>query len=514
MYFLAKYPVFRAGLMSVFALLAGCSPLERLKSAAKSGEPQAQYELARYYRTENPAFAFLWMRRAAEQNYPEAMVKIGKYYFDGFGIGRDKNAAFYWWRKAALDNGNLEAAELLEESLLPDPPPGQAKSAIAAGGLLLADPECKERKQIAQRLLNEGIKLRKSLRLSSRYKELLEVEKEFTAIFRRSLEHFDLTNPKVLEAMDHLSDETYRIPPLTGNPPAPTETDALCLEFAALLDACDRLETDDLPELMAVANELPDFQDFLSTVPDLIVPMFFGRPELYGEIKAGRSFYDFALFGTYMKIRRDFDSYSRSFPVLEVSRSVRVGKGKFLFALPGLLPISADKSVKYGKCELFGVQIWPFPEEDFQSIRAKVELKYGVLTPVNHTFELICESRPYIVRITVPAYRRIGGKLKVMLFDRVKPSKVELVDLVPNSPEFRHWQNYIAMNSVNGVFTYKYRNSVQRLTLDNAYERLKLRNYEKNAFIRRIKNRYFPGRMLEVIDVRRVAILASAMNQK
>ena len=498
-------------MLSGFLLLtAGCSSFDRLQNAAERGDPSAQFAMAEHYRKEDPTLSAIWLRRSAEQGFPEAMVEFGRYCLDGFGVEQDRDAAIEWWRKAALEQKNLEAARLLGELLLPDPPLGRAELAVAAYGVLLADPACRDRRELASRLLSEGEKLRLSLRLADRREELAAVEKQFTQIFQQSVECFDLSKPAVLELMDKLSDETYRLPPLAGKPPVPVETEGLRPEYAALLSACDRLETDELPALMAEARKKPDFQEFLSMVPELIVPMFFGRPELYGGISAGRSFYDFALFGSYMKPRREFHLFQRSYPVLSCRTSVQDGEGEFLFGLPGLEPVSADTPVKYGKCELFGVRILFPPFGDFKAVRAGVEKEYGRLVPVEHTFDVIRESRPYLVRITVPALERKGGKLHVLLTDNVKPLKVELLDLIPGTSAYDHWEEYIAMNSVDGIFTWRHENAEHYLTAENAYERLKLKDYEKDAFIEQIKREYFPGRMLEVIDVRRDAVLTGA----
>lgn len=498
-----------AGLLA----LSGCSSFDRMRSAAENGEPAAQYELAEYYRSGDPALSVLWMTRAAENGYPKAMVELGKFHLDGFGVQRDRDAALGWWEKAALGKGDLAAAQLLGELLLPDPPPGRAELAVAACGVLLADPACEERRKFAAKLLDEGGKLCAMLKLADRREELAAVEKRFTRIFRESADCFDLSDPKVLESMDRLSDEFYLLPPLAGKPPAPTEVSGLRPEFAALLGACDRLDVDELPKLIETARRLPDFPEFLSTVPELIVPMFFGKPELYGGITAGRSFYDFALFGSSMTVSREYDSLSRPFPVLASRTSIQDGEGVFLFGKPGMKPIPADRFCKYGSCELFGVRIEYGPLGEFSKLLADVEKLYGKLTPVEHTFELIRESRPYLVKITVPAYERKGGKLHVLLTDNVKPLKVELLDLIPGTPEFRHWEEYIAMNSVDGVFVWKHQNAEHYLTAADAYERLKLRNYEKKAFVNRIREEYFPGRMLEVVDVRRTGILAGTIVQ-
>ena len=498
-------------LPGILLFAAGCSSFDRLRDAAEQGDASAQYELAMHYRAGDPALSMVWLRRAAEQEHPDAMIELGRRYLEGNGVDRDRDAAVNWWRKAALEKKNLKAAQLLGELLLPDPPPGRAELAVAAYGVLLADPACTERREFAERLLAEGEKLRLSLLLADRREELSAVEKQFTKIFRQSEECFDLSDPAVLELMDKLSDESYQLPPFAGTPPRPPETDGLRPEYAALLAACDRLETDDLPELMAVARQLPDFQEFLSTVPELIVPMFFGRPVLYGGVPAGRSFYDFALFGSHMTESREFDSFQRSYPVLVCRTSIQDGEGEFLFGMPGLEPVPADTPVKYGRSELFGVRVLFPPFGDFKAIREAVEKEYGRLTPVEHTFELIRDSRPYLVRITVQAYERKGGKLHLLLTDNVKPIKVELLDLIPGTLAYEHWEKYIAMNSLDGIFTWKHQNAEHYLTAENAYDRLKLKEYEKKAFIEQIEQEYFPGRMLEVVDVRRDAILTGAV---
>ena len=94
-----------AGLLA----LSGCSSFDRMRSAAENGEPAAQYELAEYYRSGDPALSVLWMTRAAENGYPKAMVELGKFHLDGFGVQRDRDAALGWWEKAALGKGDLDS---------------------------------------------------------------------------------------------------------------------------------------------------------------------------------------------------------------------------------------------------------------------------------------------------------------------------------------------------------------------------------------------------------------------
>ena len=99
--------------LSGMLLMAGCSSFERLQGAAERGDPAAQFALAEHYRAGDPTLSAIWLRRSAEQGYPRAMVELGKYCRDGYGVERDRDAAIEWWRKAALEKKNLEAAQLL-----------------------------------------------------------------------------------------------------------------------------------------------------------------------------------------------------------------------------------------------------------------------------------------------------------------------------------------------------------------------------------------------------------------
>ena len=152
-----------------------------------------------------------------------------KYCRDGYGVERDRDAAIEWWRKAALEKRDLEAPprSCSENSCCQIRPPDGRNSRVAAYGVLLADPACPRRRKFAERLLEEGEKLRLALRLAERREELAAVEKQFTKIFQQSPECFDLSNPAELELMDKLSDETYRLPPLQGEPPRPPDISGL-----------------------------------------------------------------------------------------------------------------------------------------------------------------------------------------------------------------------------------------------------------------------------------------------
>lgn len=73
---------------------------------AKSGEAEAQFELARAYQngagiSQSDAQAAYWFSKAAEQDYAEAENSLGVVYALGRGVTRDHEKAMQWYRKAA-----------------------------------------------------------------------------------------------------------------------------------------------------------------------------------------------------------------------------------------------------------------------------------------------------------------------------------------------------------------------------------------------------------------------------
>ena len=59
------------------------------------------------------AEAVKWVRRAAEQGYPQAQVKLGVMYEYGLGVPKDMDEARKWYRKAA-DQGHAEAQKAFD----------------------------------------------------------------------------------------------------------------------------------------------------------------------------------------------------------------------------------------------------------------------------------------------------------------------------------------------------------------------------------------------------------------
>ena len=62
----------------------------------------------------NDALAASWLRRAADQGHPLALMTLGNFYRDGRGVPADPATALQLYRKAA-DGGYAPAAHLLRQ---------------------------------------------------------------------------------------------------------------------------------------------------------------------------------------------------------------------------------------------------------------------------------------------------------------------------------------------------------------------------------------------------------------
>ena len=81
---------------------------------AQGGKAEDQYELACLYHAgkgtiADPAEAFKWCRKAAEQGHPRAIKSLASSYRDGDGVEQDGRAMVSWLRKAAvLDDADAQ----------------------------------------------------------------------------------------------------------------------------------------------------------------------------------------------------------------------------------------------------------------------------------------------------------------------------------------------------------------------------------------------------------------------
>jgi TPR repeat protein len=80
---------------------------------ANKGDPEAALKLASLYTTgtgvaKDPAKAFKWRLKAAEQGLVDAQYQVAQDYTAGVGVKPDPEAAFTWFQKAALQ-GNVDA---------------------------------------------------------------------------------------------------------------------------------------------------------------------------------------------------------------------------------------------------------------------------------------------------------------------------------------------------------------------------------------------------------------------
>ena len=105
--------------------------LERL---AKSGNAEAQYQLAALYRAgrgvpQDDALAFNWMKASAEREHVRAQFNLGSMYLTGRGAPRDIGMARLWLGRAAA-RGYAEAVRMLQD--LPAPQSAGLKNSHSA----------------------------------------------------------------------------------------------------------------------------------------------------------------------------------------------------------------------------------------------------------------------------------------------------------------------------------------------------------------------------------------------
>jgi uncharacterized protein len=81
--------------------------ISALIAKAESGNPEAQLELGQTFSErktlEGLTQAVYWFRKAAEQGYADAEMRLAGAYGAGEGVSRDNNFALYWLMKAAED---------------------------------------------------------------------------------------------------------------------------------------------------------------------------------------------------------------------------------------------------------------------------------------------------------------------------------------------------------------------------------------------------------------------------
>lgn len=108
------------------------SPIEELRDKAEKGDPKAQLSLAIAYARwklktadawgltipqrepvrKDTAEAMKWLRKSADQGYPQAEYYMGYAYRDGFGVSEDKAESIKWFQNAA-NHGLPEAQDEL-----------------------------------------------------------------------------------------------------------------------------------------------------------------------------------------------------------------------------------------------------------------------------------------------------------------------------------------------------------------------------------------------------------------
>ena len=87
---------------------------EKLLAAAKQGQAEAQFWLARTYDDINDKEAAKWYQKSAEYGYARAQYDLAYLYSEGIGVDKNMGEAIKWYRKAA-EQGHKEAKEKLKQ---------------------------------------------------------------------------------------------------------------------------------------------------------------------------------------------------------------------------------------------------------------------------------------------------------------------------------------------------------------------------------------------------------------
>ena len=87
---------------------------------AKAGDPEAQTNVGEIYEKglgiqPDYELAYVWYKKAAEQNYSSAQINLGYMYEKGLGVEKDVAKALNWYRKASgLTDDDLEFSSTIE----------------------------------------------------------------------------------------------------------------------------------------------------------------------------------------------------------------------------------------------------------------------------------------------------------------------------------------------------------------------------------------------------------------
>lgn len=117
------------------------SAMGQLLPLARSGNPEAQFQVAMMYRNgqgvlaNNPG-ALEWLRRSAWQNHADAQVGLARLYADGIDGRRDHFLAYVWYLRAERNGALTMASERaeVEKHLQPEQLPQAMALALSLNG--------------------------------------------------------------------------------------------------------------------------------------------------------------------------------------------------------------------------------------------------------------------------------------------------------------------------------------------------------------------------------------------
>ncbi len=101
----------------ISSLAAHSESIDQLLQQANQNDPQAQFQVAMAYQSgtdKSLKEAFYWLRQAAENEHPQAIMQLAQNYLTGTGTEKDTTQAVYWLSKIAIE-GNATAQYQLGE---------------------------------------------------------------------------------------------------------------------------------------------------------------------------------------------------------------------------------------------------------------------------------------------------------------------------------------------------------------------------------------------------------------
>ncbi len=147
------------------------TPLSQ-EDLAWDGNPHHQFDYAKTFEDSDPRKAFLWFRRAAENNHPEAQYRVSQIYLSGILVKKDNQLGIAWLDKSARQDFPLAQYALGKHYIVGE----IIKKNVNAGILYCkkaADSEVREARLLLATYYDKGIEVPQDKTQAFHYYSLL-----------------------------------------------------------------------------------------------------------------------------------------------------------------------------------------------------------------------------------------------------------------------------------------------------------------------------------------------------